>query len=464
MWHKQQLNKFTGALYRKLSSLIEYYIEKGLLLANEQLPSERELAKRLQINRSTVVNALEVLAERGILIRKIGSGTYVNANKWGVLNRPIINWQLPAHFNYELSTYQQKANQLKLNQPNMCDLSNGDLPSHLIPTLTLPKLSAQELIFLEKNSHDLQLGLPSLKAEIAKYMQQQFSMQVNINEILITSGTQQALFLITQGLLKSGDAIGIEAPSYFYSLQLFQAAGIRLYGIKMDKEGILIDELEAIHKKQRLKWIFLNPIFQNPTGKVMSSQRKKQILEFCRQHYIGIVEDDAYSAINFDKIDNSPIKKYDKNNQVIYLGSLSKYLGKNIRIGWMIAPTNVIYKLSTIRQHIDSGLSILPQLLAEEFLAHHYQAHLQLLIKSLKHKRNELINWLTELDITPNNYMLPRGGYHLYSKLSVTNKKQEDALLLNWLTNKIIVAKGENFGDDFGMVRLSFGHFKYFKE
>ncbi|KFA58875.1 Transcriptional regulator, GntR family domain / Aspartate aminotransferase [Gilliamella apicola] len=461
MWQKQKLTQFEGPLFKKIIHLIEYYIEQGILIIGERLLSERELAKKLQVNRSTVVHALDILTERGVLIRHQGSGTYINNQKWGVQAYSSINWHFPAHFyQNKKSFYHQKAEQIRKQQKRICDLANGDLPTAMIPKLLLPDISLNELIMYEKDSDDLQLGLPSLKLQIARYMQIQFAMQLDVNQILITSGTQQSLFLITQGLLKPGDAIGIESPSYFYSLPLFQAAGLRLYGIECDKEGIILESLKKLVEQHKIKWIFLNPIFQNPMGFVMSDIRKRTVLAFCRSQCIGIVEDDAYSSLAFnDNLTTLPIKKFDCYNQVIYLGSLSKYIGRNIRIGWMVAPREIIENLAKIRQHIDSGLSILPQLLAQEYLQSHYRTHQQWLRNQLQVKANQLMHWLDNRFVGKVSYHPPLGGFHLYVSLPVATAVQELVILNQLLSQGIIVSQGTDFGDNLGKVRLSYGHF-----
>ena len=462
MWHRQKLIPFNGALFKKVIQLIENYIEQGVLIAGERLPSERELAKNLQVNRSTIVHALDILTERGVLVRKQGSGTFINEQKWGVQAYSTINWRLPSHFyQHRKNVYQQKVAQVRQQMAYICDLANGDLPTNMIPKLILPHITSHEMIVYEKQSDTLQLGLPSLKLQIANYMATQLGMTVDTDQILITSGTQQSLFLITQGLLKPGDAIGIELPSYFYSLPLFQAAGVRLYGIECDNEGITLESLQKVALERQIRWLFINPIFQNPTGCVMSNHRKKQILAFCQKQCIGIVEDDAYSGLAFDEKTNiTPIKKFDTSNQVVYLGSLSKYIGRNIRVGWMIAPCEIIEKLANIRQHIDSGLSILPQLLAEEYLTNHYQTHQKWLRLQLEHKATQLMDWLNNYfkgDIT---YQIPTGGFHLYVHLPVSSAAQELAILNQLLSKHTIVSQGIEFGDNVGSIRLSYGHFK----
>lgn len=122
---------------------------------------------------------------------------------------------------------------------------------------------------------------------------------MDLNEILITSGTQQAISLIALGLLKTGDAVAIENPSYFYSLSIFQALGIRIYGIPMDQEGIMVEKLDELVHKHSLKMIFINPIFHNPTGRVMSAARKQALRDYATRKRILIVEDDAYAQLKF---------------------------------------------------------------------------------------------------------------------------------------------------------------------
>ncbi|MWP46538.1 PLP-dependent aminotransferase family protein [Gilliamella sp. Pas-s27] len=462
MWDQQKLANLSGALFKKVAQLIEDYIEQGMLIAGERLPSERELAKKLCINRSTVVHALDLLTERGVLVRRQGSGTYVNNQKWGMQTYSSIHWRLPAHFyQNRQSVYQQKVTQMRMQRADICDLANGDLPTYLIPKFQLPNMSLNELIMHEKNSDILQLGLPSLKMQIAIYMQKQFAMQVDTEEILITSGTQQSLFLITQGLLKPGDSVGIESPSYFYSLPLFQAAGLRLYGIECDNEGITLESLASCVQQHHIKWLFLNPVFQNPMGFVMSNERKQAILAFCRSRCIGIVEDDAYSSLAFKcDLPISPIKKFEQSNQVIYLGSLSKYIGRNIRVGWMVAPRDIIENLAKIRQHIDSGLSILPQLLAQEYLQHHHVSHQQQLRQTLQSKAKQLMLWLKSYFGDQITYQAPLGGLHLYAHLPVNTVAQESTLLNQLLLDGVIVSQGSRFGDKLGSIRLSYGHFE----
>lgn len=282
MWDLSLYQSKKIPLYQKIMLLIQDGIKNGELVAGSLLPSERKLAQLLQVNRSTVIRAFDELSDRGILIRKKGSGTYINAEKWGLKTQPIINWQATVSplGDMESSFYQKQVEQIKQTQisSSYLDLGNGDLPTDLLPALKTPELSWSQLIQEEKELYSNELGLTSLRKSIQSYLKKTYHLTVPLSEILVTSGTQQALFLITQGLLKPGDTVGIEAPSYFYSLKLFQAAGVRLIPLPIDNDGLLLNRLEELNLNFPLKMIFLNPIFQNPTGSVMSYERKKKVV------------------------------------------------------------------------------------------------------------------------------------------------------------------------------------------
>lgn len=465
MWTLNTNTPTKQPLFRQIISLIEQAIENGQLQAGDRLPSERELSQLLKVNRSTVVHALNNLTDRGVLIRKIGSGSFINHQKWGLQSQPLINWQSPPSvLSQKNDSYALKANQLRkeaqITHKPLLDLSNGDLPADLLPALSLHKLSWQELLHHEQGEEASHLGLNSLRKAVKDYLAKSLKLSVDDDQILITSGTQQAIFLITQGLLKPGDAIGIESPSYFYSLPLFQATGLRIYAIPTDAEGITLEGLEKLINQKNIKMIFLNPVFQNPTGRVMSQTRKQELLTYCYHKQIPIIEDDAYSALPFQKnIDTSPIKKLDKQQQVIYLGSLSKYLGKNIRAGWMIAPKPIINKLAEIRQQLDAGLSVLPQLLAEHYLINHTTTHQQYLQHTLFERARLLTAWLTEHYSDQLYFSPPLGGYHLYAKCLQQKPADLNNLLESFLQQGIIVMRGSEFGDSPYCLRLSYGHF-----
>nr|WP_232219630.1 PLP-dependent aminotransferase family protein [Carnobacterium pleistocenium] len=329
-----------------------------------------------------------------------------------------------------------------------------------MPELQSPSLSWKELILQErKQSPDSEMH--SLRESVQLHLKKTYQMEVPIEEIMITSGTQNALFLISQGLLKPGDAVGIEAPSHFYSLRLFQAAGLRIIPISMDTEGMTIKGLQEASINYPLKMIFLNPIFQNPTGLVMSAKRKTDILDYCLMKRIPIVEDDAYGALSFDQsVDNSPLKKMDQQQQVIYLGTLSKLAGNHLRIGWMVGPKNILKELADIRFQIESELSFLPQFMADHYLRIEMDEHQKKLKINLAERARMMEKWL-RIEFGEDIEFLPaKGGFHLYCLFPKKTKAEVDNILQELLKKNIIFLEVQKFGDQKNGFRLSFAHFR----
>lgn len=156
-------------------------------------------------------------------------------------------------------------------------------------------------------------------------MKEYLKVEATEQSIMITSGAQQALHLIVQCLLNPGDAVAFESPSHCYSLPLFQSAGIRIFPLPVDEHGINPDDVQELYRKHRIKMIFLNPNFQNPTGTMLHPNRRKKLLSLCADLRIAIVEDDPSSLLTLEKKQPCPtLKSIDENGTVIYVHSLSK--------------------------------------------------------------------------------------------------------------------------------------------
>lgn len=454
MWHLNPQPEL--ALYQQIIQLIEQKIERRELLPDEKLPSERKLAQLLCVNRSTVTKALDELAANGKLVRIQGSGTRVNADKWGVLTTGKTNWRHyvdQGGFHPEdpfIRNVHKLANQ---NNDQTIDLATGELPVELLPQIEMPSLSWQSFL-AEEAQHDL-LGYLPLRETIQKILATTSGIPTTSDQLLITSGAQQAIFLITQCLLAPGEAIAIESPSYFYSLSLFQSAGLRIFALPMNEDGVSISELENLYRKHRIKMVFLNPTFQNPTGIVMSIERRIELIACCNKLKIPIVEDDPFGLL----VDNqtqaiTPLKKLEHDN-VLYIGSFSKVMGSNTRIGWLDGPPAVINRLAEARQEMDFGLSIFPQVLTNYILqTDSFQKHLLFLRTELLRRRDILINALEKFLPNKLSYNIPNGGFHLYVKFP--NKLKWSTSYPFFLDKKLLVMPSNVFGAKESAIRLTF--------
>lgn len=464
MWSLNLASRLS--LYKQTIHLIEKNIASGKLAPGERLPAERTLAGLLGVNRSTVIHALDDLAERGVLVRKRGSGTYVNSEKWGVQNYAMLNWRGPsavvpgkreAAFHRVAAIMREEAERYKAR---FDDLSGDGLPPDLLPEIAIPRHTWEDTVAAEKGDGAARLGLASLRRSVRAFLRETHGMDVPLEEILITSGSRQAVFLITQCMLKPGDAVGVEAPSYFYSLPVFQAAGLRLFALPMDGKGVSVAGLESVVRRRSLKMIFLNPVFHNPTGAVMQDMRKKAVLAFCAKARIPIMEDDAYSLLSFSPARNlSPIKAYDQRNQVIYAGSLSSYAGGNLRAGWLVAPSSVINKLADVRLMMDAGLSVLPQVLAAEYLDHRAPEHLPKVRAALAGRAANLVERVRSLFGGALDVSVPQGGLYCYAVMNRSGEEAYASVQRDFLRHGMLPALGEAFGDARGAFRLNHGFY-----
>ncbi|MBA3925982.1 PLP-dependent aminotransferase family protein [Listeria rustica] len=451
MWHIPKDKQYP--IYQQIIALIENYIEEGKLLPGDKLPPERELAGLLLVNRSTLARALDELSARGIITRKQGSGTRISEDKWGVFTGQKTNWRhyVTQGSFLQATPYMDKMKQLLRESPDdVIDLASGELPVHLIPKISTPALSWQSFL-AEEDSEDT-AGYQPLKETIRDMVARDHDVQTSLDQIFITSGAQQALFLITQCLLTSGDAIAIESPSYFYALSIFQSAGLRIYALPMDDNGVKLDELEQLYRKHRIKMVFVNPTFQNPTSLTMGTKRREAFVKLCAKIQVPIVEDDPYSMLRFADQPMPPLlKKLDPDN-VLYIGSLSKVMGSTTRIGWLLGPAAVVTRLAEARQEMDFGLSIFPQVLANHVLNDSdFDKHIVWLQETLKTQRDALIAHLPE-GLT---YRTPEGGFHLWCHLP-ENKIWTNRDFDIFLEHKLLVMPAFLFGIKEPSIRLTF--------
>ncbi|MGY3778758.1 aminotransferase-like domain-containing protein [Isobaculum melis] len=451
MW---SLKKEKGVpIYISIIELILAHIKTGKLLPGDRLPSERKLASYFQVNRSTVVHALDELVALGWVVRKQGSGTIVNTGKWGIRTTPRTDWRqyLEQNAFHKVEPFTEKVEQLLQQAPNnLIDGYTGELPLDLVPTFEFPPLTWKH--FLEEEQQD-DLGYFPLRQSICRDISAQYDFSLSSENILITSGAQQALFLILQVLLKPGDSVAIESPSFLYSLPIFQAAGIRLYGVEMDEEGICVDSLEKVALKHRIKMVMVNPSFQNPTGKSMSMKRRLDLIEFCQSYQMPIVEDDVFGQLNFESSPLiQPLKKLDPEN-VLYIGSLSKILGSTTKIGWLSAPHSVIKQLAEARKMMDFSLSIFPQLLANMAMTDPlYLTKITLLKKEIKKRGQavfQLLNSMNEWEVE-----MPKGGLYIWARWKKGNLKQTDWSL--FLQEQLLIAPGFFFSEKQDCIRINF--------
>jgi GntR family transcriptional regulator, regulator for abcA and norABC len=447
--------KAKKAIYKQLAEYIEHGIANGTFPPDKPLPSERSLAKELNVNRSTVVAAYDELESDGLIQRNRGSGTTISKDIWGITKKRIPSWNRyieAGSFLPNLPVTQRIRKEAV--EHKLINLASGELSEDLFPMDSLRQITSTRS-FIGSLGYDHPQGNVILRETITKHVKQIRRIESDPSSILITSGAQQALHLVVECLLKPGDAVALEDPSYTYNLPIFKSAGIKPYFLSVDKDGINPDELLNLHKEHRIKMIFLNPSFQNPTGILLQEKQRKAILEISSEHGIPVVEDDPYSLTSFTGEEVTTLKSMDIHGNVLYISSLSKIVASGLRIGWIIGPKPVIERLSDAKQQIDFGHASFNQWIANDFLeSDSFHLHIKRLVKELEKRRDQIVTSLNFYLKDQVEFANPQGGIHIWCK--VKKDFNEIQLLEESIKKGVIYVPGSTMGSKKGYVRFTF--------
>lgn len=266
-------------------------------------------------------------------------------------------------------------------------------------------------------------GYPPLIKSLETYLGKK-GLPVKNNKILISTGSLQAISIITQEFVNEGDIILTENPSFVGALSVFETFGAKIHSIPIDKDGI---DILALKKKIASldvtpKFLYVTPNYHNPAGIIYSPQRKKQLLEVLSGTGIILIEDDAYSDLYFNEAEKyltKPMKSYGvKDVEIIYTGSFSKILGPGFRLGYMLASQEIFEKAETIKQALDACTSNFMQILGNEFLAQHkLEGYLDFLRAEYLERKNLLQKNLEKYMPEEITWNEPKGGFYIWLKL-----------------------------------------------
>ena len=247
----------------------------------------------------------------------------------------------------------------------------------------------------------------------------ELGLRVKPEDILLTEGAQQALDLLGRIFINPGDVVITEGPTYLGALQAFSASQPEIHTIEMDEEGIRCDLLEEELKKlgkQGAKFIYVIPNFQNPSGVTMSAARRHRLLELSHEYDIPVIEDDPYGRLRYEGGHMIPLKALD--DEVIYLGTVSKIFAPGLRTGWVIAPQPILHKLNLAKQGADLCSSALNQVMVEHYF-HDTPWHktLQKAVDAYAIRRDAMLEALEEYFPPEATWTHPEGGFFVWVTL-----------------------------------------------
>jgi len=290
---------------------------------------------------------------------------------------------------------------LKLTQkPEVISFAGGLPAPELFPVEEMKKTLAK--VMEEYGRVALQYGptegFEPLRVKILDRMAKVKVNNLTTDNILITSGSQQGLDFMAKAFIDPGDVILCESPTYLGAINAFKAYEPRFVEIETDDDGMIIEDLErALKENENVKFIYVNPDFQNPSGRTMSIERRKGLVQLANKYNVAIVEDNPYGELRFEGEIYPAIKHYDTEGRVIFLGTFSKVFSPGVRLGWIAADKEVLHKFVLIKQGADLQSSTLDQIAVYKFLEDYdIEAHIEKIKKEYKRRKDLMLNTIKE--------------------------------------------------------------------
>jgi 2-aminoadipate transaminase len=296
---------------------------------------------------------------------------------------------------------------------------------------------------------------------------QQRDIGAALEDVIVTSGSQQGLDLVARVLISPGDVVLVELPAYTGAISAFKNMQAQLVGVKQDEQGVDLDDLDAVCVRERnagrrVNLLYLVPNFQNPTGRLLSLERRQRLLEWAERRDMLIVEDDPYGALYFDDVasaaETRPMKADDRNGRVIYLSTFSKTLAPGFRVAWMTAPATLIERFDAAKQSVDLTSGILDQRIVLEALRRGVIDRIAPQLRDLyRRKRDVMESAIREHLGNRLRWPVPKGGFFLWATLP--DGYDDGRLLERALDERLVFVIGSAFyvdGTGHNRIRLSF--------
>lgn len=407
-----RLDRSNGApLFRQLERALAEAIASGELSAGTRLPSERDLAAALGVSRTTAMNAYRELESRGLVRGRVGRGTFVSASGGPDHEAPFA-WQGKVALGAQRTLDPTLRSLVREQTPDTISFAAGSpaldrFPVAHVRDLLNRVMEREPLAALGLGPSE---GQPRLRAELAARS------RVRPEQMLVVTGSQQGLDLIARCLLDPGDTVILDRPGYLGAVQTFRAAGVHLAGwdaIRADPE-----ELEDLLQRYRPKLLYTNPSFQNPTGRTLSLDARREILALAARYRVPVIEDETYRELYFRKPPPPSLHELDEQGLVIHLGTFSKTLAAGLRLGWVVAPEAVIEQLALVKQRCDLfGPGTFQLILAEMLTRGSYDAHLRAL-RAEHEQRYRAMSAALEQQLPPGTltWAPVQGGLYLWAQ------------------------------------------------
>jgi GntR family transcriptional regulator of abcA and norABC len=439
-------------LFKQVYDYVVLRIERGEWKTHDKLPSIRQLANEFQLNRLTVLRAYQLLKRNGKAYVKEKSGYFVSPGE--PEQEPFVH-----KGSQPIAVSSQLKNNMSEIQgiPAVYQFSQALIDPNLLPNLFLSEYVKKVFDIYPKlmGTYSTPQGDEELRESLCRYMIADLRIQLSASDLLITTGAQQAIDLISRTFIRPMDAILVERPTYSAAIDIFRQQGARFLPVDITPDGYDLEQVELLMKTYKPRIFYMNPTFHNPTGYTVPSVQRKQLVELAERYRCLLVEDDAFHDMYFDGPPPQPLFTYDTEGWVVYLRSFSKYIAPGLRICAVIGRQSVIVPLITAKSLADNGTPLVNQkIFLHYFESERMKQHVEKLRIALQVRRDIMEE---ELAVTGWSWASPKGGLNLWLRLPETHSAQ--ALLNECVRQSVSFVPGricDPLGEMNSWIRLSY--------
>ncbi|MGM1048809.1 MAG: PLP-dependent aminotransferase family protein [Bacillota bacterium] len=396
-------------LFKQVYDYIWNRIQRAEWTEHDKLPSVRVLAEELNVNRLTVFKAYQQLKDEKKIYVKDKSGYYVHPG----ISMPFDDLDYPI-----VSSYVQKSHLSEIHRvPAAYQFSYALIDPYLMPNRYFSEYVKEifDLYPTVLSTYSTIQGDEELRESLALLFTNKHRLHLSQDDILITSGSQQAIDLLARMLVQPMDTVLLERPTYSAAIDIFRQQGAQIIPVDIHPYGYDLEQVELYMKQYKPRLFYLNPTFHNPTGYVVPTEQRKQLVELAERYHCFLVEDDPFREIYFDQKPPPPLFAYSTEGYVVYIRSFSKYVAPGLRIAAVCCRPSLMKHLFTVKSLADNGTPLLNQkMFLHYFKSKRLQQHIMKLQTALNIRKSIMEKELSHTNWTWDS---PTGGLNLWVQL-----------------------------------------------
>ncbi len=444
----------TTPIYLQIARSLADGIQRGLIKPGMKLPSTREFAVELKVNRNTVANSFAELEAQGLVKTTKPTGSFVRSDlkkrsPQRISAQAMASVAERTGFQIKPNILLSKANILDL-KPWMLEFDEGLPDVRLAPLIEFNRAyrNVAKRVYTRQNlSYSDPKGNKDLRIALSQYLNATRGLKTTDNNILITRGSQMALYLTVLSLVQPGENVIVGSTNYFLVDRMLLNVGAKLIRVPVDEHGLDVEVLESLCKKKKIRAVYITPHHHYPTTVTMIAERRIKLLSLAEEFRFCIIEDDYDYDFHYASDPILPLASADRSGMVVYIGSLFKSIAPALRVGFLIAPINLIDEALKYRRLIDlQGDPMLEQSTAEMMKSGEIARHMKKAVYEYHKRRDHLASLLQSRLANAVNFKVPDGGMAIWARFD--KKINLKRLSEETLRRNLIISDGNHHNTD----------------